>query len=176
MDKRALRSEMRKRTSELSPEAKSRKSSAIFGRICRDEAVAGAKVIALYSSLPDEPSTADAVGMLSEGHTVVLPRVDGDDMEFFPYRREELRIGAFGIMEPTGATPVPPQEIDVIIVPGRAFSPDGVRLGRGRGYYDRYLSRKGFRALKIGVCFAEQLVGGIPSEEHDIRMDRIISE
>ena len=79
-------------------------------------------------------------------------------------------------MEPAGATPVPPQEIDVIIVPGRAFSPDGVRLGRGRGYYDRYLSREGFRALKIGVCFAEQLVGDIPSEEHDIRMDRIVSE
>lgn len=174
MDKHGLRSEMKKRTAEISPEAKASRSAAMFGQVEKELEAIGARVVAMYSALPDEPPTAEALERLSRRYEVLLPRVDGDDMEFFPYRTGEMGKGAFGIMEPKGTTPVPPDRIDAMVVPGRAFTADGMRLGRGRGYYDRYLSRKGFRALKIGICFSQQIVDRIPAEEHDVRMDRIV--
>ena len=57
-----------------------------------------------------------------------------------------------------------------------AFTADGLRCGRGRGYYDQYLSLAGFRAVKIGICFAHQLVDALPAEPHDIRMDRVVTD
>lgn len=60
-----------------------------------------------------------------------------------------------------------PAEIDLLVVPGVAFAPIGSRLGRGRGYYDRYLAQPGFRAATVGVCYRHQLVDDLPAEPHD---------
>ena len=61
-----------------------------------------------------------------------------------------------------------------MLVPGVSFKSDGCRLGRGKGFYDKYMSMEDFRAYKLGVCFLQQLVDVIPVEEHDIRMDEIL--
>ena len=66
-------------------------------------------------------------------------------------------------------------DIDVMVVPGVAFTSVGDRLGRGKGYYDRYMAREGFRAQTIGVCYSCQLCDELPVEEHDRRVDRVIS-
>jgi len=66
-----------------------------------------------------------------------------------------------------------PEMLDLVVVPGVAFTRDGARLGRGRGYYDRYLSRPGLRAFCVGVCFAHQLVDTLPVEPHDRTMDAV---
>lgn len=66
-----------------------------------------------------------------------------------------------------------PEMLDLVVVPGVAFTREGARLGRGRGYYDRYLSRPGLRAFCIGVCFAHQLVDTLPVEPHDRTMDAV---
>jgi 5-formyltetrahydrofolate cyclo-ligase len=95
-------------------------------------------------------------------------------MDFYPYNPNELEVGAFGITEPQAAVAIDPAEIDTIVVPGVAFTLSGVRCGRGKGYYDKYLSRNGFRATKIGICYKEQLAEEIPSEPHDILMDCVI--
>ncbi|GAB4014115.1 MAG: hypothetical protein Fur0010_11770 [Bdellovibrio sp.] len=62
----------------------------------------------------------------------------------------------------------------LILVPGLGFSRDGERLGRGKGYYDRYLSQ--FNGLKIGICFEEMLLKKIPSESHDVKVDFVVSD
>lgn len=95
---------------------------------------------------------------------IVVPRVGGDAMRFFDYVPGALRAGAFRIAEPDGdAMPCEPSEIDLIVVPGTAFTQAGARMGRGRGFYDKYLSQPGFRGVKVGVCYAHQLVGALPS-------------
>ncbi len=67
------------------------------------------------------------------------------------------------------------KEIDVFIVPGRAFTPDGKRLGRGRWYYDRFLSNKLYKkSRKIGICFDFQILEDIPVQKYDILMNKII--
>ena len=97
-------------------------------------------------------------------------------MRFFLYDPATMRRGAFGIDEPgPGAVECPPSEIDIVVVPGVAFTAAGDRLGRGRGYYDRYLSQRGMRAVRVGVCYAHQLVAVLPVEPHDVRMACVVT-
>lgn len=158
----------------LSSEQKKSKSALIVKDILALDAIKSAKVVALYSSLPDEVISSELIATLAVQKQVVLPRVAGDDMDFYPYDPTAMEIGSFGISEPQTEVAIDPSEIDVIIVPGVAFTLSGVRCGRGKGYYDKYLSRDGFRAVKVGVCYKEQLAEEIPSEPHDILMDCVI--
>ena len=158
----------------LTAQQKADKSTLILSRIASSESIKSAKTVALYASLSDEVQSFELIELLSQTKRVVLPRVAGDDMDFYPYTPSSLKVGAFGIEEPQGCEPISPNEIDVIVVPGVAFTTDGKRCGRGKGYYDKYLSRSGFRAIKIGVCYAEQLAEYIPNEPHDIVMDYMI--
>lgn len=158
----------------LTAQQKADKSTLILSRIASSESIKSAKTVALYASLSDEVQSFELIEFLSQTKRVVLPRVAGDDMDFYPYTPSSLKVGAFGIEEPQGSEPISPDEIDVIVVPGVAFTTDGKRCGRGKGYYDKYLSRSGFRAIKIGVCYAEQFAEDIPNEPHDIVMDYMI--
>lgn len=158
----------------LSSEQKKSKSALIVKDILALDAIKSAKVVALYASLPDEAASDEAINALATQKRVVLPRVAGDDMDFYPYDPTAMEIGSFGISEPQTEVAIDPSKIDVIIVPGVAFTLSGVRCGRGKGYYDKYLSRNGFRAIKIGVCYKEQLAEEIPNEPHDILMDCVI--
>ena len=82
----------------------------------------------------------------------------------------------FRSAEPSVAErPCDPAEIDFIVVPGVAFTAAGARMGRGRGYYDKYLSQSGFRGVKAGVCYAHQLVVELPVELHDVFMDYVVT-
>lgn len=134
------------------------------------------KVILLYSALPDEvPTQALMDEMVKRGKTVLLPRViDDTDMELRHYTGlHDLQTGAYGILEPTGELFTDYDAIDAAIIPGMAFDADGHRLGRGKGYYDRFLSRVPY-IYKIGLCFSWQIVDCVPSDEHDIVMDKVI--
>ena len=88
---------------------------------------------------------------------------------------ETLVPGAFQIPEPGCGTPVlPPEAFDLAIVPAVAFDREGYRLGRGGGYYDRYLEQT--NCVKAGLCFESFLLPSVPHEAHDVRMDRIFTE
>ena len=133
--------------------------------------------VALFSPLPDEVDVTTLITSL--GCRVVLPRVgdkvDGTpEMEFYDYAAQAMASGAYGIIEPQSGEPCRAEEIDLMVVPGVAFSSDGCRLGRGKGYYDRYLSRDGFRACCIGVCYDCQLREDIPAEPHDKRVEKVV--
>jgi 5,10-methenyltetrahydrofolate synthetase len=141
-------------------------------------------IITAYWPLPDEVDIRPLIDRLvQEGKTVLLPKVTGDDtMELRRYAsQDDLAEGAFHIMEPTGTPFTDYGQIDVILVPGMAFDAAGRRLGRGRGYYDRFLQscRRSSQAshhstLFIGVCFPFQRVAEVPVEEHDVFMDEIV--
>ncbi len=174
IDKKALRRAMRGRNGELTAEQRRTASERIFRTVESLPEFAAAQCVALYCALPDEPPTDEALRRWSATKRLVVPRVEGDAMRFFEYRPGELVRGAFDIAEPAADAPVcAPGQIDLAVVPGVAFTRDGVRLGRGRGYYDKYLSQNGMRALCVGVCFAHQLVDALLAEPHDVQMDRV---
>lgn len=173
--KKAIRKRVRESLYAMSGEEKERQTQKILCRIAKHSVVKNAKTIALFVSLPDEPCTKNLIETFSSNFKVVLPRICGDVMDFYPYVRETMGKGAYGIEEPGGECSVDVGEIDVIVVPGVAFTRKGARLGRGKGYYDKYMSQSCFRAYKIGICYSCQLVDDLPCEEHDIMMDEIIT-
>ncbi len=173
-EKKELRRLVRAGIAQMDSCEKEKRSMFICEEVEKYLARSGAEVIALFSPLGDEPQIWPLVERISKTLSVVLPRVEGDIMNFYTYDKEAMSVGAFGINEPLTGMLVSPSEIDVIIVPGVAFTVGGARMGRGKGFYDKYLSQNGFSALKIGVCFCEQLVDYIPVEQHDVAMDVVI--
>ena len=133
-----------------------------------------AQKIMLYSSLPDEVQTQAFIEKWRLQKRIILPTVVGDDI--IPVElaaNTGFAGGDFNILEPQNETYT--GDFDLIVVPGVAFDLKGNRLGRGKGYYDRFLCQHQ-KVKKIGICFDFQLVDNVPVEENDIPMDEIISK
>lgn len=177
MDKSEIRREVRRRIKELSPEHRSLSATKIFTQIEQTSPFQEAECIALFASMKDEVSTEYALkAWLEMGKHIVVPRVEGDIMRFYDYSPDTMQEGAFGIMEPTSNDEVTAEKIDLIIVPARAFTHCGERLGRGGGFYDKYMSLNGFHAYKIGIAYACQIFDSLPCDAHDIRVDEVVTE
>ena len=136
-----------------------------------------AQTLVLFHSLPDEVFTHTLVEKLAaEGRRVLLPVCQGDNMLLRRYdSREDLRTGAFRIEEPQGEAFEDYGAIDLVVVPGVAFDKAGHRMGRGRGYYDRFFAHPDLQHVyKIGLCYPSQLVESVPTEPHDRPVDRVV--
>jgi len=135
--------------------------------------------ITVFAALSGEPDLMPLLSTLPDRHWC-FPRVtDAHRLTFHEIQEPaiSLRTATFGILEPTPETPeIAIHEIDAFICPGLAFDLGGGRLGRGRGYYDRMLSACRTDAIKIGACFACQIVDHTFTEAHDIPMDVVICE
>ena len=133
----------------------------------------------LFSPLPDEPPVNELLYQaIGEGKTACLPRYRSETNSYEAAIVEnpasDLREARYGIPEPVEACPAfPLNQLDLVFVPGVAFAPDGARLGRGRGFYDRLL--KMVNSQKIGIGFSAQLLPVIPTEPHDARLTAIVT-
>ena len=136
-DKKSIRSEVRRRIKLMSEDDKQTAARAIFEAVEATAEFNDAECVALFAAMWDEVPTNEALERWRIlGKRVVVPRVEGDIMRYYPYSPDQMREGAFGIMEPVGDVEVEPSAIDLMIVPARAFTPRGERLGRGGGFYD----------------------------------------
>lgn len=109
--------------------------------------------------------------ILRKGGEVAVPRWNGEMYDLARLKGlggNALRMGPMGIREPIDAEIVSPENVQVWIVPGLAFTKDGKRLGYGGGWYDRFLFSAPVDAVKIGVAYSFQIVGDLPTEPHDI--------
>lgn len=152
-------------------------ASAVISRLKENPYFQQARILLLYSALPDEVPTQTLLdGLIAEGKTILLPRVTSDtEMELRRYTgTDDLQAGAFGILEPTGERFTDYETIEVAVVPGMAFDIHGHRLGRGKGYYDRFLTKIP-HAYKIGICYPSRLLDLVPTDDNDILMDEVIS-
>lgn len=175
--KKDIRSEVRRRIKLLSGSEMAAAAESIFSKIEQLDIFGKADCIALFAAMNDEVPTAAALDRWPQlGKRVVVPRVEGDIMRFYDYSPEQMRTGAFGILEPEGDNECMPEEIDLIIVPARAFTRAGERLGRGGGFYDKYMSKAEFRASKVGIAFECQIFDSLPCDLHDIRVDHVVTE
>ncbi len=182
MDKSARRRECFARIKALGSEEKAAASARIREWLAGFPLFREAATVFTYAALPGEPDPGGLLRGFPE-KTWAFPRVGGDDrLAFYEVLPEErLGRGALGISEPT---PLPerllaPGAADLILVPGVGFDPVSlIRLGRGKGHYDRYLSlvrEQNPTATFVGVLFSVQL-SPLRPEPHDIPMHRLLSE
>ena len=162
--------------SRLSPEYRAASALRLMQEVERYPAFGAASTVMLYHALPDEPDTHQLLEKYAASKSIVLPCVEGDDLVPRLYRGEQdLRIGAYGIAEPVGPVFEDLPAISFILVPGVAFDAAGHRLGRGKGYYDRFLSALPARPYLLGPCFAWQEIPHVPAEPHDALMDAVLA-
>ena len=131
-----------------------------------------ASTVLLFAPLPDEP---DTFFLPLEGKHVCYPRyhVDRGYEAALVNASDELFPGMFGVLEPRPeARKIPAMELDLVLVPGMAFDEECYRLGRGRGFYDRWLPV--LSGLKYGLGFDHQLIPSVPRETHDAKLDGVI--
>ncbi len=174
MCKKELRRQIRERKRQCTQDELGALSLSVMRRLMNNGRLVAARTLLLYYPLPDEADVSGLLDMLQD-KTLLLPRVTGEStMELRVYEgRDCLDTGAYGIMEPCGPVFTDYGSIDVAVVPGMAFDADGNRLGRGKGYYDRFLAPLP-HIYKIGVCFPFQLLDSVPAEPTDIRMDEVV--
>ncbi len=136
--------------------------------------IKASKYILLYYPHKNEVNTLPIIKhLLKEKGFILLPKVQGKDIiPILVKDLSQLKSGYAGIKEPEGET-VSPEKIDIVIVPGVAFDKKGHRLGYGKGYYDRFLSKT--KAKKIGLAYDFQIVEELPAEEHDVPLSLIVT-
>ncbi len=141
------------------------------------------KTASCYVSIRSEVQTTGLIeSWLAESVDVYVPFCGKDRLELFQINSlNQLQAGTLGIPEPPTSLRVPERKLphasalDLIVVPGLAFTAAGDRLGYGQGYYDRLLAEL-MRGVKVGVCFECQLFDSLPAGPRDVTMDLIVTE
>jgi 5-formyltetrahydrofolate cyclo-ligase len=182
MNKVELRARYKALLAAQSEEQRIAGSELACGRLLSTPFFASAFCIMVYSPLPEEVDCSlIARECLRTGRTLCVPRIDWDESELIPARvfswPQDLVAGRKGVREPAEDMPlVSVGTIDLVVVPGLAFDRNRMRLGRGGGFYDRFLARNDLRATKAGLGFDLQLLSELPAEPHDSRLDSVVVE
>lgn len=161
-------------------------SKLICQNIINSEFYQKAQIVYAYMALPDEVDLSVLIDdALCKNKTVFVPKVvpNSNKMIFFDYSKCQFENGSFGILEPKTEDikeeKITGDQTAIFLVPGRVFGEDGERIGRGKGFYDIYLSNflktQKKSVLVAGVCFPIQIGKQVPTTEHDIKMDQIFT-
>lgn len=174
--KRQLRKKMKEIKTCISLSERISRSSLIWSQIENKEIFNSAKTIMVYWSINDEVYTHDFILKWFKKKQIILPCIKDDNLELkvFSGIDDMECANCFGIQEPINENFTDISSIELIIIPGVAFDKQNSRLGRGKGYYDRFL--RNTNAYKIGVCFNFQILENIPIDEFDVKMDEVISD
>jgi len=192
VEKRALRARVRKLIATLDPATRHEASIEACARVMRDDGFAAAHVVMLYMPLVSEVDVSSiAIRCFQTGRSVGVPRVDPArrdmrpiEVESFDGAREggeggelpDMELDAFGVRTPRAGRPLVLDSIDLVVVPGLAFDSSGRRIGRGGGFYDRFLAKLPPRTRLIGIAFDAQIVDRVAVAPHDIRVDAVMTE
>jgi 5-formyltetrahydrofolate cyclo-ligase len=177
--KGVLRSDIRSVLKHLPPEKQAADSLKIRALLSQQPFWKTAAAVLFFAPLSNEVDVWPLLNeKLAAGKIAALPRFDSGNQSYTACRvrnlQSEIVMGQFGIREPSaGCPPILPRDLDLILVPAIAFDPDGHRLGRGKGFYDRLLA--GVSGVKCGMAFDEQLVKAVPAGTLDVRMNFIVT-
>lgn len=180
MDKSSQRKEMIRQLKAMDPEEHRQKSEAIIKFLLDDYEFQGADVVGLtISAFPEVDTHRLIEECWKAGKKTVVPKCDPQTraMTFRLIENfSQLETVYMKLLEPIieKTEKVESDQIDLLIVPGVVFSPDGYRIGFGGGYYDRYLTR--YKGPTRSLAFALQLIDSVPVESHDLPVQRICTE
>lgn len=178
--KQELRRQMRSLVAPLAPRELNERGAAAAALLCKTDEFAAATTVMLFLSIVGEIDTAPlAEACWQRRIRVAAPRVLWDENRLLPvaiHAPSDVRSGPKGVPEPTGNETIALIDIDLIVVPGLAFDLCGGRLGRGRGFYDRFLARPELRGVSAGMALEEQVVERVPTGAHDVRVQMLVTD
>lgn len=178
-NKKNLRAEFRKRLRHQSLEDRRQKSKIITDLVLDLPAFRKAKAVMLYVAMDEEVDTHEILRVaFREKKHVLLPVVLQQSDEMISAELiapDRMKPGKYGIMEPEGwSSPFPMRDLEMVFVPGLAFDKKNYRLGRGKGYYDRFLAKLNSKVSTVGLAFEVQLTDELPIDAHDVRLDLVV--
>ena len=175
IQKTALRKHLLEKRDAISAELRDILSKNIHQNLKHISSYINSQNIACYFPIGSEVDTyAIMLDILRQNKCLLLPRIVNDNLMFYNVPSlEKLEKGNFGIMEPKDSCKKA-AEINCVLIPTVGVSKAGIRLGYGKGYYDRFLSST--NAVKISLTYSKQIIKSIPSDSHDIKMNWIITE
>jgi len=180
--KKELRAEIKRRLQRLGPAERAASSALIAARLLASPEFQNARTVLAYDSGVLEVDThAIQRACLDKGKTLCLPRTHTTDRSLTAHAvadpDRDLVPSRFRFREPREDLPIVSREtIDLVLTPGIAFDAAGRRLGRGAGYYDRFLSVAGLRAVVCALAFECQIVESVPAQPHDWPVQFIVTE
>lgn len=180
-NKSSIRKHLRETLAAMSDVDRHTRSLAACAVVTASAEFEAARCIMLYLSTAHEVDTASlALRAWQEGKTVVVPKVAWDQRRMLPVEISSLTTGMTttgpGVREPIAGNPMPIEFIDLVIVPGLGFTETGYRIGRGMGFYDRFLAQPGFNGLSCGVAFTQQIIHDLPILDHDMPLSMLATE
>lgn len=180
MEKKEAREVIQEAVEGLGPLERTRRSDAIRRRLLDLPELQRAQCVMGYLPMPDEWDTRPFLGdLIAAGKRVYVPRTFVKARHIVPVRLsdlDDLREGEYGIPEPDTDETCSVGELDFILVPARAFDQQGNRLGRGAGFYDRFMAAEEFTSVRCGAAFACQVLPQVPHDDHDLPVHILVTE
>ncbi len=181
MTKKDLRQRLRDVLQAISPETLHERGVRACRLLLAQPEYQDAEVVLIFLSIPTEIDTSHiALQGWADGKRVLAPKVSWDQRRMLPIEINSLttgvQAGVLGVREPMDGMPIPVGDIDLVVVPGLAFDGQGNRLGRGRGFYDRFLAHRDFRAKTCALALEEQFVPEVPVESCDVKMHMLVTD
>ncbi len=180
--KNEIRKMVRAIVAAMTEEQRHDASVAACNRLLALEAFQNAHTIMLYMPMTSEVDvTTVAVRCFRTGKTVCVPNVnwtrkDMEPVEVTSLDDDVMDCDEHGVRVPKNCKPVPAGLIDLVVVPGLAFDPQGNRLGRSGGFYDRFLAKLKPSITTIGLAFEQQIVDAVPVKSHDVAVEIVVTD
>ncbi|MFG0329417.1 MAG: 5-formyltetrahydrofolate cyclo-ligase [Phycisphaerales bacterium] len=180
--KKGIRDQLRRQLAEMTPDDIQARSTLAVANLFSTELFRHASTVMLYMPIAGEVDTTRVfLRCFQSSRAVCVPKVDWEHHRMWPVLVRKFNDRSFvtdrhGLRMPDEDAPTPLDAIDLVIVPGLGFDTDGGRLGRGGGYYDRFLAALGPTCRKVGLCFDSQVVDRIPRAAHDQLLDVIVTD
>jgi len=173
--KKTLRKKFISERNNLENDYRNSSTNKIFTILEDQDFFKSSEKIFIYVGFGSEISTEIFIKKWINKKQIFVPKIDNNTMNLVHITSlQELTEGHFGILEPTSTTYYT-EEVDLVITPSIVFDKNGYRLGYGKGYYDKYFSSREY-GISVGLSYHKLLQDNVPKEDHDKKVDVIITE
>ncbi len=151
------------------------KDNLIYQKVINNKDILSSKTLLIYISINSEVDTTKIINYFLNTKNIAIPKIIDNDM-FFCYvtNLNELTPGKYNIPEPTNENIVTDFDNAICIVPGICYDKENYRVGYGKGYYDRFLSKNKIKT--IGLCYKECMIEKIDNDKYDYKIDEVITD
>jgi 5-formyltetrahydrofolate cyclo-ligase len=181
LSKKDLRLRLRQTVEAISPEGLHARSVRACNLLLGTPEYQRAEIVMVFLSLPNEVDTTSLVlHSWRDRKRVLAPKVSWEQRRMLPIEirslSDDVSQSPMGIREPAQGMPIPVSLIDLVVVPGLGFDVHGNRIGRGRGFYDRFLAHPDWKGIACGLALEDQVVQDVPVTEFDMQVDMLVTD